>query len=579
MKKKKFFWALLGVFCMSACESSTYLGTDSEDLDPTKTVAIENLEYQAQLEVKPAMLQAVDQSIRAEAVEYKIVSGKQEEIKRSEFQSDLDLSVKFNLPPIVYVPTPDELRSISLVSAGHGAPDVSSTDVEYQIKRLTTCLDYSFQFDQNEIIKASTLFEQLKGNENFPYADIKDIRFKTFSSTRNEELSNADSLVCDVVVTFEVDVEKKEIPSRAGDVETYDVSGEYQRVWIDNDEYDKTILIEKSDKLVDGYREVSVTTAEVYTVTGQRDPVTETYRYMYIFQTPGLGSVYTDNANYVTESKGLQFKNEHQISPENWVVSTRRMEYSSKATNGLNPFDNVYVIDDAHIVYKRNELTVDFPYGEWEVSEKETTISEPVQEGDYNVYSYINKVDYTYTVTEDAASGTTEREMKIYVERPAQKILPEEWGTIIGAAITAVPSDDLGTSVNVAKKCLTIRTDKGAVAVVFDWNNTICTTSAVLGSYFVEGNFDSSYNSGYWTTSSNHGTYTTGVWAPAKARDLTDRIAYYNGATCVRNVTYQTLQMWDWKPGSTTKVPDYTFTVKNGSLNINHDGKVVLRLR
>jgi hypothetical protein len=159
------------------------------------------------------------------------------------------------------------------------------------------------------------------------------------------------------------------------------------------------------------------------------------------------------------------------------------------------------------------------------------------------------------------------------------KIIPESWGTIVGAGISAVPSDDLGESTNIAKKCLTIRTDKGAVAVVFDWNGEP-STAAVLSGYFVNGTFGSEFNSGYWTTSNNHGTYAIGKWAPAEAYDLKDRIAYYVGSTCVRNVTNTTLRMWGWANGTSTVVSGYTMTVdENGTLTVSHNGNVVMTIR
>ena len=158
------------------------------------------------------------------------------------------------------------------------------------------------------------------------------------------------------------------------------------------------------------------------------------------------------------------------------------------------------------------------------------------------------------------------------------KIIPDEWGKIIGAGISAVPTDPNGTS---AQKCLTIRTDKGAVAVTFSMNADMPSVSSILSGYFVEGNFGAEYNSGYYTTSVNHGSYDLGKWAPAIARDLSDRIAYYRDDTIVRNIRTTTLKMWNWRGGNLSTVVDgYVFSVSNeGVLTISVNGNVVMQIR
>jgi hypothetical protein len=175
-------------------------------------------------------------------------------------------------------------------------------------------------------------------------------------------------------------------------------------------------------------------------------------------------------------------------------------------------------------------------------------------------------------------SGTAKAEAQIYVERLIDKVIPEAWGTITGAGISAVPSDD--ESGNFAKKCLTIRTTKGAVAVVFNWDNTIATTSEVLSSNFVEGSFGSSYNSGYFTTSANKGNYAQNIWAPAIAKDGNSSILYYNGDTKVRAINFSTLDMWGWANGHSTVVSGYSFSVDdNGVLTVTKDNTVVMKIR
>lgn len=164
-------------------------------------------------------------------------------------------------------------------------------------------------------------------------------------------------------------------------------------------------------------------------------------------------------------------------------------------------------------------------------------------------------------------------------EKPIDRILPENWGSIIGAGISAVPADQVNGQY--AQKCITIRTDKGAVAVVFSMENAAPEVSSVLNGYFVKGNFGAEYNSGYFTTTANRGTYSVGKWAPAIAKDLSDRIAYYKDNTCVRNVRNTSLVIWNWRGGNLSTVVDgYGFSVdSNSMLTVTYNGKVVLQLR
>lgn len=176
----------------------------------------------------------------------------------------------------------------------------------------------------------------------------------------------------------------------------------------------------------------------------------------------------------------------------------------------------------------------------------------------------------------------TEPEQPSQPEEPAKpidRILPENWGKIIGAGISAVPADQVNGQY--AQKCLTIRTDKGAVAVTFSMEDAAPEVSSILNGYFVKGNFGVEYNSGYFTTNANRGTYAVGRWAPAIAKDLSDRIAYYKDNTCVRNVRNTSLVIWNWRGGNLSTVVDgYGFSVdSNSMLTVTYNGKVVLQLR
>lgn len=176
-------------------------------------------------------------------------------------------------------------------------------------------------------------------------------------------------------------------------------------------------------------------------------------------------------------------------------------------------------------------------------------------------------------------SQPTEPEQPEEPAKPIDRILPENWGSIVGAGISAVPADQV--SGQYAQKCLTVRTDKGAVAVVFSMEDAAPEVSSILNGYFVKGNFGAEYNSGYYTTNANRGTYAVGKWAPAIAKDLSDRIAYYKDNTCVRNVRNTSLVIWNWRGGNLSTVVDgYGFSVdSNSMLTVTYNGKVVLQLR
>lgn len=218
-----------------------------------------------------------------------------------------------------------------------------------------------------------------------------------------------------------------------------------------------------------------------------------------------------------------------------------------------------------------------------EVAENDPAAKEASEVSTYTVavpYERAMKVEMPAQPTEPSQpTEPTEPEQPEAPTKPIERIIPENWGKIIGAGISAVPADQLNGQY--AQKCLTIRTDKGAVAVVFSMEDAAPGVSSVLNGYFVKGNFGAEYNSGYFTTTANRGTYAVGKWAPAIAKDLSDRIAYYKDNTCVRNVRNTSLVIWNWREGNLSTVVDgYGFSVdSNSMLTVTYNGKVVLELR
>lgn len=165
---------------------------------------------------------------------------------------------------------------------------------------------------------------------------------------------------------------------------------------------------------------------------------------------------------------------------------------------------------------------------------------------------------------------------------PITEIFPENRGKILGAAASAVPADQVNGKY--AQLCFTVRFEKGATAVVCPLNQIVPTKEQFAEAYFAKSKqFDEKYNSGFFTNEANRGTYKVGVWAPAIAEDLSDRISYKKDNTSVRFVTYKELGngKWNWRNGNfSTKVEGYEFSVsEDGILTIAYNGEVVMRVK
>lgn len=165
---------------------------------------------------------------------------------------------------------------------------------------------------------------------------------------------------------------------------------------------------------------------------------------------------------------------------------------------------------------------------------------------------------------------------------PITEIFPENRGKILGAAASAVPADQVNGEY--AQLCVTVRFEKGATAVVCPLEQIVPTKEQFATAYFARSKqFNEKYNSGFFTNSANRGTYQVGVWAPAIAEDLSDRISYKKDNTSVRFVTYKELGngKWNWRNGNfSTKVEGYEFSVsEDGVLSIAYNGEVVMRLK
>lgn len=550
---------------------------------------LEDTNYEAEFQTKTALLETVKQNVTGYEVIYK---NNQDVVSRKHFVQPLDLGAAFTVPNRVYVDNENALNNVKLANSSHDGDKINVT-TNGRFAKTTRSLNYNYKFNADEKVSASTVYELLAyGDTNFVYSSIRKITYATAEVTPNEEASSKTLKVNTVTLYFDVEVAKNE-PKTARtkaaneDITTYRVAVPYERA----------LTVAQEDKLIGKtYRDVkreiidanterlSFTEVETWSVSGEKSR-TITKNLSRHFSEPALQWIYTVNNSYNTNGNGSSTIRENRSTDGNWTVTTRYMQYSSTATNGVNPFKNVYSYDFQKAVYVDADgyYTVTFDFANWNISEAGSNVSQQASETTQNgvtylVYDYQNKINTNYVITGDSYKASASATAKIAIEKPIEPFIPEEWGKIIGMGVSAVPADQVGG--HYAQLCFTLRTEKGAVAVITPMSQNVPTKEQILGGYFVKGNFGSEYNSGYYTTSANRGSYAIGKWAPAIAKDLSDRIAYYKDNTCVRNVRNTSLTIWNWRNGNlSTVVEGYNFSVSNGTLTISHNGKVVMRLR
>ena len=555
--------------------------------DEYETV-VENSAYEAEFQVATLALETKLQNVSGELVTYK---NGEEEISRDNFTKALDLGALFTQPERVYVETEAQLSKVSLANSSHSA-DVVKRNPDGRFVTSATSLDYNFKFNEGEAVKAGVNYESLAyGDTTFVYSSIRNIRFNKYDVNENAAASNDELRVVTVTLYFDVEVEREDpmaqTKAASEDVTVYTVAVPYERAMEIEPVVDEIIgkrYEDVSREVIDANTErISWTEVEIWSVSGEktREISLNLYRH---FSEPALQWIYTANNQYTTTSNGSSIINETSSTNGNWTITTRYMQYSSTANNGVDNFQNVYKYDFQKAVYTDEYYTLSFDYANWNISEAGSSVSatptrQVVNGTTYNVYDYVNNVNTVYSVTGDSYNASAKAEAKIAI---LPKSLPEEWGKIIGAGISAVPADDEAAGDH-AKKCLVIRTENGAIAVPFAMSETLPKLESILSGYFVEGNFGEEYNSGYFTTSANCGLYAVGKWAPAVAEYRSDEypIIYSNNGVVTRSLSKYILAMWNWRDGNFTHVVDgYVFSAsENGVLTITYNGEVVMQLR
>lgn len=166
------------------------------------------------------------------------------------------------------------------------------------------------------------------------------------------------------------------------------------------------------------------------------------------------------------------------------------------------------------------------------------------------------------------------------------KVLPAEWGQIIGAGISSAPNDPYDTG---ARRVLCIRTTLGAVAVYFTPPDIAPTPEEIQSSFFCATaaygvEYTEEFNSGYWTTNVNYGPYPQGKRCPAIAINESDRFRYKRDLNIAVRVLLKGLASgsgWEVINGTkSNQVTGYTFEVSpNGTLTIIYKNEVVMTIR
>lgn len=552
------------------------------------TTLVENTDYEAEFQVANLALETKLQEVSGELVVYK---NGEEEISRDEFLKALNLEALFTQPERVYVESEEQLTAVSLTNSGHSS-DIVKRTADGRFVTASTSLDYNFKFNEGEAVKAGVNYEKLAyGDTTFVYSSIRNIRFNRSEVAENANASSDELRVVNVTLYFDVEVEREDPMAQtkaAEDVTTYTVAVPYERAMEIEPVVDEIIgkrYEDLSRVVVDAQTEkISWTEVEIWSVSGEKRSEISLNLYRH-FSEPALQWIYTANNQYTTVANGSSMINETSSQQGNWTVTTRYMQYTSTANNGVTPFQNVYSYDLQKAVYSDEYYTLSFDYADWQIVEAGSSVSttptrETINGTVYDVYDYVNNVNTVYAISGDSYEATAKAEAKIAI---LPRILPENWGKIIGAGISAVPADDEAVG-DYAKKCLVIRTENGAVAVPFAMSESTPELESILAGYFVEGNFGEEYNSGYFTTSANHGSYAVGKWAPAIAQYHSDEypILYYSDVnTPVRSLSKYILAMWNWRGGNFSHVVDgYTFSVsESGVLTITYNGETVMQLR
>jgi hypothetical protein len=232
------------------------------------------------------------------------------------------------------------------------------------------------------------------------------------------------------------------------------------------------------------------------------------------------------------------------------------LDCSSNVISGWFCYKNTEIIDDKkYYAYTgTKECGLDVIYNQTNIT---IYIENNVEIG---AKTYIKN---SYGLLEFFANIDGIQDTQLHLDRDYGEWNYEEWGDVVGTAMSAVPRDDL-------KKercgyCLLIRTTKGCIVTVFEINEEkMPTRQEILSSNFHTIVLTYEYNSGFFTTSKNHGDFDIGVWAPAIAKDESQAVAYYYEGKLKASILNSTLGLWKWANKYNGK---YSTVVENEKMN------------
>lgn len=623
MAKRNFvaFAAAMVMLIVSSCtKESSFLGMEYEVSTKTPTTTskvstkFENSEIiSAKFDTTANKLFTVEQVVEVEKNTYK----DDEQTTSVSLKKALDLDVVFSAEPVKVDVEDEKLLSEVSLSNSNSSEVAANTVAKDSV--INYSQSYSFGFNAGENVKAAADWQAfVVENTTISAGVVKSVSFAKAEVARMYNLSESVK-ASDVNLFFNVEV------SIEGHSDNYVVRVPLQRIYTNNTLPTPPVEDVKSEVKVENTSyEAEFKTATLALNTVRQNVSGELVTYLVkksgnekvsennFRRSLNLEALFTAPSRTMVNSeaalKNVKVLSSSHDGDKTSVNTEGRFATTSCSQNfnfKFNENEQVAVASEYEYLAYGDTMFVyssikNISYKNCEVKENAAKSSSDVKVVEVTLYFDIDVAKNDPEARTKAASEVStytvavpyERAMKVekpsepeqptQPEEPAKpidRVLPENWGSIIGAGISAVPADQ--ENGQYAQKCITIRTSKGAVAVVFSMEDAAPEVSSVLNGYFVKGNFGAEYNSGYFTTNANRGTYAVGRWAPAIAKDLSDRIAYYKDNTCVRNVRNTSLVIWNWREGNLSTVVDgYTFSVDSNSvLTITYNGKVVMQLR
>lgn len=603
--KVAFVAAVVGMFviCFSSCtKESQFLGMD--EITSTKSQPVDKTEISFELSSFGFAADTAECSLQAETkIEIEKTLRQNEEIKEGiVLHKSLSSNVFFNAQP-VKVEVEDETLltkvEISATSRVDVAPKATADSA------VTYGATFSFSFNAGERVLAMASWQNFKvENNEFSAAVVDTVTFTGAQIARMYATSETVK-VAEINLFFNVEMTANGRPC------SYAVRVPVQRVYtaepttpaeyseiIENVSYNGEFSV-KAQSLQTDYQAVScdrVTLLGNEKVADEKTQLPLNLRAA--FNVSSSEQAFESEDDLLNVSLvGTEYGNDKINISENGKFATTSRSREEYFT--LNGGEKVavaslyeYASYDGDVLPYSGIQSISFVKGE--VAEDVAKSSDDRKVAKVTLRFNVDVVLNSPAATRSGSEEVTTYEVVLSYERsmqvakpeepkvPITEIFPENRGKILGAAASAVPADQVNGEY--AQLCVTVRFEKGATAVVCPLDQIVPTKEQFATAYFARSKqFNEKYNSGFFTNSANRGTYQVGVWAPAIAEDLSDRISYKKDNTSVRFVTYKELGngKWNWRNGNfSTKVEGYEFSVsEDGVLSIAYNGEVVMRVK